>query len=184
MKSFVTSFMITGKGFSMKKITFITTGGTIEKTYNEHSGALLNQHSILSKILSTLRLPELSIDQRNVIFKDSLDMTDIDREIILDIARQAQEISDAIIILHGTDTLEQTGALLYKEIQEPKCPIIFTGAMRPYEFRDSDASQNVIEALLAARIMPPGIYVAMHNKVLTFPHIRKDQKRLTFVKKR
>lgn len=167
----------------MKHITFITTGGTIEKTYNERSGALLNQHSILSKILSTLRLPELSIDQCNVIFKDSLDMTDVDREIVLDIARQAQERSDGIIILHGTDTLEKTGALLYKEIPTPKCPIIFTGAMRPYEFRDSDALQNVIEALLAVRIMPPGIYVSMHNKVLTFPNVTKDQERLTFMRK-
>jgi len=59
----------------MKQITFITTGGTIEKTYDEHSGALSNQHSILSKILTTLRLPEININQRNVIFKDSLDMT-------------------------------------------------------------------------------------------------------------
>lgn len=166
----------------MKEITFITTGGTIEKTYNEHSGALLNQQSILSKILSTLRLPDLIINQRNVIFKDSLDMDDVDREIVLDIARQAQEKADAIIILHGTDTLEKTGCLLYNEIKNPKCPIIFTGAMRPYEFRDSDASQNVIEALLAAKIMPPGIYVTMHNKILAFPGVKKDREKLTFVK--
>lgn len=166
----------------MKEITFITTGGTIEKTYDEHSGALLNQHSILIKILGTLRLPEMNINQRNVIFKDSLDMTDSDREIILDITRQAMERSDAIIILHGTDTLELTGNLLYREIREPRCPIIFTGAMRPYEFRDSDAAQNVTEALFAARLVKPGIYVAMHNRLLAFPGVKKDRDKLTFVK--
>lgn len=166
----------------MKEITFITTGGTIEKTYDEHNGALTNQHSILSKILDALRLPELNINQRNVIFKDSLDMTDNDREIVLDITRQAMDKSDAIIILHGTDTLELTGNLLFEEISEPKCPIIFTGAMRPYEFRDSDATQNVTEALFAASLVKPGIYVAMHNRLLSFPNVKKDRQKLTFVK--
>ena len=166
----------------MKEITFITTGGTIEKTYNEHSGVLLNQHSILSKILGTLRLPNTNINQRNVIFKDSLDMTESDREIILDITKQAMAKSDAIIILHGTDTLEQTGNILYNEIKDPKCPIIFTGAMRPYEFRDSDAAQNVTEALFAATWVNPGIYVAMHNQLLAFPGVKKDRDKLTFTK--
>ena len=166
----------------MKEITFITTGGTIEKTYDEHSGALTNQHSILSKILVALRLPDTNINQRNVIFKDSLDMTDNDREIVLDITRQAMGKSDAIIILHGTDTLELTGKLLYQEIKNPQCPIIFTGAMRPYEFRDSDATQNVTEALMAARLIKPGIYVVMHNRLLAFPGVKKDRDKLTFVK--
>ncbi len=165
----------------MKEITFITTGGTIEKTYNEHNGDLSNRQSILNKILMTLRLPNLKISQRNVIFKDSLDMTDVDREIVLDMTKQAMSNSDAIIILHGTDTLEKTGCLLYNQIKHPTCPIIFTGAMRPYEFRDSDAAQNVTEALLAATMVEPGIYVAMHNKVLSFPGVKKDREKLTFV---
>jgi L-asparaginase len=52
--------------------------------------------------------------------------------------------------------------------------------MRPYEFRDSDALQNVTEALLAARILAPGVYVVMHNRVVTFPGVVKDQQRLEF----
>jgi L-asparaginase len=166
----------------MKQITFITTGGTIEKTYDERTGILTNQHSILTKILDSLRLPELSINQRNVIFKDSLDMTDIDRGIILDIILHSMQHSDAVIILHGTDTLELTADLLYREIREPRCPVIFTGAMRPYEFRDSDASQNVTEALFAATLVEPGIYVVMHNKLLPFPGVRKDRENLTFIR--
>lgn len=169
-------------GRSMKNITFITTGGTIEKTYDEHHGILTNRHSILTKILESLRLPELSVSQRNVIFKDSLDMTDGDREIIVDMTRQSMESSDAVIILHGTDTLELTGRLLSGKIKKPLCPIIFTGAMRPYEFRDSDAMQNVVEALFAAVLIDPGIYVVMHNKLLRFPGVRKDRDKLTFIK--
>jgi L-asparaginase len=53
--------------------------------------------------------------------------------------------------------------------------------MRPYEFRDTDALQNVIEALLASRLLDSGIYVAMHNRVLQFPGVRKDRRARTFV---
>src|SRR6056297_411857 len=163
----------------MTRITFITTGGTIEKTYDEHTGILTNQHSILNHILAGLRLPDLEIEQRNVIFKDSLDMNETDRQIILDLTRHAMTGSDAVIILHGTDTLEKTGNLLYENISDPHCPIIFTGAMRPYEFRDSDALQNVTESLFAARTADPGIYVAMHNRLLRFPGVRKNKEKLT-----
>jgi len=162
------------------KITFITTGGTIEKTYNEQDGSLKNFSSILTKILDSLRLPDLQIQQRNIIFKDSLDMTDEDRDLVLRLTRLEMKNSDAVIILHGTDTLELTGDLLYRGIPEPSCPIIFTGAMRPYEFRDSDAMQNVTESLLAARLIDAGIYVVMHNRLLRFPGVYKDKDKRTF----
>jgi len=61
--------------------------------------------------------------------------------------------------------------------------VILTGAMRPYEFRDTDAIQNVTEALLAARLLESGVYVVMHNRVLRFPGVTKDRQALTFVQK-
>jgi L-asparaginase len=59
---------------------------------------------------------------------------------------------------------------------------VFTGAMRPYELRSTDASQNLTEALLAVQLLPPGVYVAMHNQVLRFPGVTKDRNAGTFVK--
>ena len=53
---------------------------------------------------------------------------------------------------------------------------------RQVEFRDTDALQNVIEALLAARLVESGVYVAMHNRVLAFPGVVKDREALTFVR--
>ncbi len=60
--------------------------------------------------------------------------------------------------------------------------MILTGAMRPYEFRDSDALQNVTEALFAARIVKAGVYVVMHNRALEFPGVEKDRRTLTFTR--
>ena len=164
------------------KITILTTGGTIEKTYNERDGSLKNYHTILPEMLTGLRLPDLDVSYEQVVFKDSLEMTEDDRQRILASTKQAIPQSDAIIILHGTDTMAETGELLNRELVDSKVPVILTGAMRPYKFRDTDALQNVTESLLAARLVPPGVYVVMHNRVLRFPGVVKDREKLTFTK--
>ena len=45
--------------------------------------------------------------------------------------------------------------------------------MRPYELRHTDAVQNLTEALLAVQLISPGVYVAMHNRVIEFPGVVK-----------
>jgi len=163
-------------------VTIITTGGTISKTFNEHDGSLRNDRPAIEVILAGLRLPDLKLAYRYVLSKDSLELTDEDRRLIVDAVRRELPNADAVVIAHGTDTLSATGELLHGEIQDARIPVILTGAMRPYEFRDSDAPQNVTEALLACRLAPPGVYMAMHNRLLRFPGVVKDRATLTFVK--
>jgi L-asparaginase len=157
------------------KLTILTTGGTIDKTYDEYAGSLSNVGSVLDDILRTLRLPDVFIRHVAVMHKDSLDITEDDRRRILDAVRGAIPSSDAVIVLHGTDTLSRTGEFLHAGLADLDIPIIMSGAMRPYEFRDSDALQNVTEAMLAARLLEPGVYVVMHNRVLEFPGVVKDR---------
>lgn len=64
---------------------------------------------------------------------------------------------------------------MHRELPDLSIPLILTGAMRPYEFRDSDALQNVTEALFGARLLDPGVYAVMHNRALRFPGVRKDK---------
>ena len=161
-------------------IAILTTGGTIEKTYNETDGSLRNVSSILDDILRRLRLPGLTIRHVPVMSKDSLDMTEADRETILAAVRAALPTEDAVLVIHGTDTLSLTGERLFAGLPNLDKPIVLTGAMRPYEFRDSDALQNVTEALLVCRVMPPGVYAVMHNQALKFPGVEKDRERMTF----
>jgi len=160
-------------------IAILTTGGTIEKTYNETDGSLRNVASILDDILRRLRLTGLTIRHVPVMSKDSLDMTEADRETILAAVKDALSKEDAVLVIHGTDTLNLTGERLHAGLPDLDKPIVLTGAMRPYEFRDSDALQNVTEALLACRVMPPGVYAVMHNQALKFPGVIKDRERMT-----
>ena len=165
-----------------KKIALISTGGTIEKTYNAFSGLLDNRVSVLDIMLSQLTLRGVSLNRVQLMNKDSLEMTTRDRELIAFTAEALLESHDGVIVVHGTDTLAASGQMCYDRIQKLTGPIVFTGAMRPYELRNTDALQNLTEALMAVQILNAGVYVCMHNQVLAFPNVRKDKDHLCFMK--
>jgi L-asparaginase len=172
----------------MRHITLITTGGTIEKTYDEMTGSLENRRSIVGRMLARLRLEETKISIVELMSKDSLFMTDEDRGAVVTAVRAAAAGNtpaprpDGIVILHGTDTLTVTGERLYSELKPAMLPIVLTGAMRPFEMKRSDALQNLTESIFAAGLLGPGIYCVSHGRTLQFPGIKKDRTRGTFVK--
>lgn len=164
-----------------QKITIITTGGTIEKTYSELDGSLSNRESIINdNILKKLRLPYTQIEIFSILAKDSLDMTDDDREFIAASIKHHLGRGNPIVVLHGTDTMQKSAEFCEKTIKDPKVPVIFTGAMRPLGFVDSDAHQNVTEALFAAKLASPGFYISFHNELFKVPGVRKNLQLRTF----
>lgn len=163
------------------ELALISTGGTIEKTYQTRSGQLSNETSVLDHMLAQLELPEIRIERQTLMNKDSLDMTDGDHRVIAVAALAAAERADGVIVVHGTDRLAESGEATYAS-GVPDSPIVFTGAMRPFELRNTDAMQNFTEALAVVRLLHPGVYVAMHNKVLAFPGVIKDREAGTFTR--
>jgi L-asparaginase len=167
-----------------RSIALISTGGTIEKTYDELRGVLSNQVSVLDVMLASLELRGVEIHRVQLMNKDSLDMTPEDHTLIAEIAGQLATAHAGVVVVHGTDRLAVSGDRVVELIGTPAAPIVFTGAMRPWELRSTDALQNLTEALLAVQFVAPGVYVAMHNQVLQFPGVQKDLERRTFVKAR
>jgi L-asparaginase len=166
-----------------RRIALISTGGTIEKTYDEFSGVLANHISVLDVMLVSLELRGVEVQRVLLMNKDSLEMTPGDHTLIAETATAMAEDLAGVVVVHGTDRLAQSGERCVELVGVPKAPIVFTGAMRPYELRSTDALQNLTEALLAVQLLSPGVYVAMHNQVLQFPGVVKDPKRGTFVKR-
>ena len=164
-------------GFSL---ALISTGGTIEKTYQSRSGELRNETSVLDYMLAHLELPDIAFTRIALMNKDSLDMDAADHQLIASAAHRAAGEHDGVVVVRGTDRLAESGEATCA-IGEPQAPIVFTGAMRPYELRDTDAMQNLTEAFLAVRLIEPGVYAAMHNKILRFPGVIKDHDAGTFV---
>ena len=167
------------------RVALISTGGTIEKTFDELHGVLQNGISVLDAILASLVLEGVVIDRIPLMNKDSLEMTEEDHERIAAAALGAASTHDGVVVVHGTDRLAVTGERIHARLHAPGAPkraVVLTGAMRPYELRRTDSVQNLTEALCAVQILGPGAYVAMHNRVLAFPGVRKDYERMTFVR--
>lgn len=158
----------------------MTTGGTIEKIYDELDGSLENRETIVkNKLLQRLRLPYTEINVREIMSKDSLQMNDVDRLKILEAIRES-ESGHPIVVLHGTDTMDLTAKYCLENHPKVTVPVVFTGAMKPLGFDDSDAIQNVIEAMMASRILGAGFYVTFHGKLFTVPNLRKNKSKGTF----
>ncbi len=167
-----------------RRIALISTGGTIEKTYDELSGVLSNQVSVLDIMLASLELRGVEVHRVPLMNKDSLEMSPEDHTLIAETAGRLAESHAGVVVVHGTDRLAVSGERVVELIASPAAPIVFTGAMRPWELRSSDALQNLTEALLAVQLVGPGVYVAMHSQVLQFPGVIKDLEHRTFVKAR
>ncbi len=166
---------------SKEKIVLITTGGTIEKTYDESSGSLSNRESVINKyIFDSLRLPYTDVHIFNIINKDSLHFTDYDRTLLAKTISLQMEKGNPIVILHGTDTMARSAEFCLKNIKDIKVPVVFTGAMKPMEMNGSDAPQNVTEALIVSKIIAPGVYISFHGRVFNVPGVRKNPERRTF----
>jgi L-asparaginase len=163
-----------GKAYGMKVVYVLTTGGTMEKVYSEQTGSVANVDSKIDRYLRLLRLPDCQLNVVPVMNKDSLEMTDQDRLLILGMVRAVLKENAPIVITHGTDTMVETGIYLQRSLRELHMPIVLTGAMTPLGFEASDGLQNSTESLIAVQLLRPGIYVVMHNHVYPVHRVRKD----------
>ncbi len=163
------------------EIFIVTTGGTIEKVYDEIEGTLENRQTVIkNKISSKLRLPYTHFSVQSILNKDSLYMDDNDRALIVQSLKELLKKNYPIVILHGTDTMALSAEVCFNEIKNVSVPVVFTGAMTPMGFEDSDATQNVTEAILAAKLLAPGFYISFHNQIFKVPNVRKNKDKRTF----
>lgn len=163
------------------KIQILTTGGTIDKSYNEDNGEMVNMGSHLKTyIFNRMRLPYTKIEVEEIMAIDSLFMTDHHREIICERVKVYNSKSIPVLVIHGTDTMELTANLCFKKIKKPLAPIVFTGAMVPIGLIDSDGNQNIAEALMACKILKSGVYISFHNQIFQVPNATKLREKRTF----
>jgi len=155
-------------GGSVVTIHIFTTGGTIDKVYFDANSTFEIGDSVLPELLSESNIQDGYVITE-LLRKDSLDMDQDDRARIHE-AVQASE-HRRMIITHGTDTMAQTAQVL-KSV--PDRTIVLTGAMQPARMRRTDAVFNIGFAWAAARLLPPGVYIAMNGEVFEAGAVRKN----------
>jgi len=152
----------------MMHIKIFTTGGTIDKVYFDATSEYQVGPANISAVFDELKLG-FSYTVESLMKKDSLDLTDDDRETIYQSA--AKDPADRIVITHGTDTMVQTAKKL---AAIPGKTIVLTGALKPALFKTTDAIFNIGCAVIAVQTLQPGIYIAMNGCVFAHDHVRKN----------
>lgn len=150
-------------------IQIFTTGGTIDKVYFD---ARSEYEVGEPTILGILRACGVTADFRveTLIRKDSLDITDDDRRLIVE--RVAACELDRILITHGTDTMVET-ALALRPI--PGKTIVLVGSLSPAVFRHTDAEFNIGFSFAIVQTQPPGVYLAMNGQVFDPERVSKNR---------
>ncbi len=156
------------------KLKFLTTGGTIDKVYfDAKSEFQVGPPQVLEVIKDANVSFEFEIE--SILQKDSLDMTDTDRQLI----RRWLEAEPCplIVVTHGTDTMVETGRAL---LGIPRKTIVLTGSMQPARFRSTDAVFNIGTAIGAVQSLPAGVYLAMNGRIFDPKRTRKNRERNCF----
>lgn len=147
----------------------LITGGTLDKVHDTASESLvLNGETQVPDIFAQGRAKISRFETLMQI--DSLDMTDAHRAKILKAVLSAPE--NRLVVTHGTGTMELTAKALDGNVDGKT--IVLTGAMRPWSLGRSDGNFNLGGAIIAARLLPPGVYGVMNGRIFAAKDLHKD----------
>lgn len=159
------------EGRLMKNVRIVVTGGTIDKVHDTRSEGLSFAPDGSTHIPELLRIGRCHFPiVQLLMLKDSLYFDDADREAIAGAAIDAAERS--IVITHGTGTMGDTARFLSDRVQGKT--IVLTGAMRPFSLYASDGEFNLGGAVVAAQILPPGVWGVMNGRVFAAENLNKN----------
>jgi L-asparaginase len=156
-------------------ILVVTTGGTIDKQYFDALSEYQVSESMVATLLRTARVAH-GFRVVELMRKDSLELTDEDRQLVRSVIEEAPEHS--VVVTHGTDTMVQTGAALAGLADRT---VALVGALAPARFAESDAAFNLGMAFACVQVAAPGIYITMNGTVFPAAQVVKDRARNAFV---
>ncbi len=154
----------------MKNLKIITTGGTIDKLYFDDLSDYQIGKPIIGELLNTYHVG-FDFEVVPLLKKDSIYITDEDRELIKKVIEKSEE--SHFLITHGTDTMVETAR--YLNSIENKT-IVLTGALTPARFNATDAIFNIGCAVAAVQTQPPGVWVIMNGLVWNPEQVKKNRK--------
>ena len=158
----------------MQKLRIFTTGGTIDKIYFDAKSEYEVGEPQIGEILREMGVA-FPFEMTSLMRKDSLDLTEADREVIRKAV--ASDAASRVLITHGTDTMTETAKALQGI---PGKTVVLTGSLNPARFRGSDAIFNIGGAVAAAQTLPPGTYIFMNGRVFDALKVRKNRDKNRF----
>ena len=155
-------------------LEILTTGGTIDKVYFDKKSNYEVGDPFVEELLHKMNV-NISFKVKSLMKIDSLEMTDIHREEILNYIKNSNSIN--FLITHGTDSIVETAIYLNKISDKT---IVLTGSLKPAIFIDNDAIFNVGSALTSAQILKNGVYIVINGQVFNPDNVRKNLEKNIF----
>lgn len=158
----------------------VQTGGTIDKAYPRSKGGYAFEIDAPAAPVILQQVGFFAYEVRSITVC-RLDSQEIGEEERKALARTVQEAPESLVLVtHGTDTLVESARYVARALEEvaKEKRVVFTGAMRPAKFVDSDAAFNVGGACAALSLVTPGVYICMNGRVLPAMQTRRDEEGL------
>lgn len=147
------------KNSVIDSLKIFTTGGTIDKIYFDAKSEFSVGEPQVTRILDEGNV-SFNYDVEELMRKDSLELTDVDRDEIYTCINASN--AHHIMITHGTDTMVDTARRL-SDIKNKT--IVLVGSMQPARLALNDAVFNIGFAAATALNHPHGVYIVMNGKV-------------------
>ena len=148
-----------------KRILIINTGGTLSSVKSSKglvpgmsSGDMLEELRMVSKNLELETEDFCSLDSSNIGPEDWTRLATL-------IARRSYDYH-GIVVIHGTDTLAYTSAMLSFMLQNISIPVVMTGSQLSIANPVADALENCRCGIHMAASGYPGVFVAFNRKVM------------------
>ncbi|HEX2540538.1 MAG TPA: asparaginase [Caldimonas sp.] len=163
-------------------LVVLGTGGTIAGSAPSPADHLAYRSATLAvtRLLQDVPVPDgYALESEQVAQMDSKDMDFATwRRLSERVAHHAgREDVCAIVVTHGTDTLEETAYFLHRALAPAK-PVVLTGAMRPATSSEADGPRNLADALAvatqAAEAAEAGVAVVFAGSVHSPVDVRKE----------
>ena len=163
------------------KISLLTTGGTIASVESDRGLQPGLAGEQLLRVCPGLMGFEHDVAVVDLMSKDSSNMHPSDWLVMAECIRDNAARSDAIVMLHGTDTMAWTASALSYLLNDVPVPVVLTGSMLSAEVPDSDVSENIYAAfhfaLQLAMYKRRGVSVAFAGLLLHGPRVTKIDSR-------
>ena len=162
-----------------KKILILNTGGTFNKEYNQNNGNLevLKNSSYVNIILNDIYKTNKQPKIKTIISKDSLEIKTKHRELMVKNINESKE--KRIIIIHGTDTMNETAKYINKKIKNKT--IVLVGSMQPFSISKIEATANLMMGIgFIESKNKKGVYICMNGIVDKYKKVKKDYENAVF----
>lgn len=142
----------------MKRILLIATGGTIASRRSDNGlKPSLGVKEIIARIPEKAKICRLEgIDIMSV---DSTNMNPARMAEIAEAIRDHYDDYDGFVVSHGTDTMAYTAAALTYMLKNLAKPVVLTGSQYPIEEKDTDAVDNLSDAIRFSCENLAGVYL-------------------------